>query len=112
MNSPCCGNQYSSRPKYTLYGSVESCGGSLVKPVSNDYLKCRTTPGCNRICVADHSTYTNNRVDLTDVAEGLGQDTVIHRFVFACIVLALMAQGIHTFGRTTSKGKARVAILM
>jgi hypothetical protein len=30
-----------------LQGSVESCGGVLVKPASNDYPKCSTTTGCN-----------------------------------------------------------------
>jgi hypothetical protein len=49
-----------------------------------------------------HSTDTNNRVDLIDVAEGLGQDTVMHRFVFACLVLALMAQVSGAEGQTTS----------
>jgi hypothetical protein len=30
-----------------LGGSVESCGGGLVKPASNDHSKCPTTTGCN-----------------------------------------------------------------
>jgi WD40 repeat protein/lysophospholipase L1-like esterase len=52
----------------------------------------------------NHSTDTNNRVDLIDVAEGLGQDSVMHRFVFACLVFALMAQGAGADGETASDG--------
>jgi hypothetical protein len=52
----------------------------------------------------DHSTGTNNRDDNAEVAEGLGQGSAMHRFTFACLVLALMAQGAVAKGETTSSG--------
>jgi lysophospholipase L1-like esterase len=45
-------------------------------------------------------TDTNNRDEITEPAERLGQESAMHLFVFACLVLALMAQGVE--GQTDS----------
>jgi len=54
----------------------------------------------------NHPTDTNSRVYLIEVAERLGQDTVMHRFIFACLVLALTAQGACAEEQTASGSSA------
>ena len=62
--------------------------------------------GTSRMAIGERGpTDTNNRDDIAEMAEGFRQESAMHRFVFACLVLALMALGTGSEGQTTSSGK-------